>query len=306
VYGRSQGSFFQRAAAVLVTSPGNLDHELNAYHVSSVREVLAIQALHSLEAFHIRGETSLEYGHPGPLFDFWTGALLAMGAVAVFVRLGSADGFLLASWLWLAMLLGSVLTTDAMFSPHLVVAIPALMLAPALMLERAWLGLTSLAGRYGTYLFGLAVVTLLGLALSGNVHDYFEVHVVQRLPAGRFTVLSTYARILNDRYRLYVIGRGDWTLQYDTPRFLIPNPDAVDVRDKPLDLPLGAVPTDKGVAFLVESSTNDYAQRMNAIRTAYPRGREEVISERTGNAVLTGYLVENADLVAANPNATRD
>jgi uncharacterized membrane protein len=306
VYGRNEGSFIQRAAAVLVTSPSNLDHELNAYHVSSVQEVLAIQTEHSLEAFHIRGETSLEYGHPGPLFDFWTGALLAMGAVAVFVRLGSAEGFLLASWIWIAVFLGSVMTTDAMFSPHLVVAIPALVLAPALMLERAWLGVTSLSGRTGTYLFGLAVVTLLGLALSGNVHDYFEVHVVQRQPAGRFTVLSTYARMMNDRYRLYVIGKGDWTLQYDTPRFLVPNPDAVDVRDKPLDVPLSAIPSNKGAAFLVESSANDYAQRMNAIRAAYPRGREEVISERTGNAVLTGYLVENADLVAANPSATRD
>src|SRR5579859_8155621 len=133
IYGRSEGSFVQRAAAVLVTNPSNLQHELDAYHVTSVPEVLAIQADHTLEAFHIRGETSLEYGHPGPLFDFWTGALLAMGALAICFRLfsGSGRGILLASWLWLALLLGSVLTTDAMFSPHIVVAIPALVLGAA-------------------------------------------------------------------------------------------------------------------------------------------------------------------------------
>src|SRR5439155_9321148 len=115
IYGRSQGSFVQRAAAVLVTSPSNLQHELDAYHVSSLQEVLAIQAQHTLEAFHIRGETSLEYGHPAPLFDFWTGALLAMGALGILLRPGSARGLLLASWVWLALILGSVVVTDALY-----------------------------------------------------------------------------------------------------------------------------------------------------------------------------------------------
>ena len=86
VYGRSEGSFVQRATAVLVTSPTNLQHELDAYHVNTLWEVLAIQAQRTLEAFNIRGETSLEYGHPGPLFDFWTDALLAMGALAILLR----------------------------------------------------------------------------------------------------------------------------------------------------------------------------------------------------------------------------
>jgi hypothetical protein len=262
--------------------------------------------VHSLEAFNIRGETSLEYGHPGPLFDFWTAALLAMGAIAVLVRLGSANGFLLGAWFWLALFLGSVMTTDALFSPHLVVAIPAMVLVPALVLERAWVGLSTIGGRAVGFVFGAWVVALLGLALQANVHDYFDVQIVQRQPANRFTVLSNYARMTNDSYRLYVIGRSDWTLQYDTPRFLVPNPDAVDVRDKPLALPLSAIPSNKGVAFLVESGAQDFAARLNAIRTAYPQGHEEVISERSGTPVMTSYLVENADLIAASPGATRD
>jgi hypothetical protein len=274
--------------------------------VSSLPEVLAIQAQHTLEAFHIRGETSLEYGHPGPLFDFWTGALLAMGAIGVLLRLGSAPGVLLASWVWLALLLGSVLTTDAMFSPHIVVAIPALVLAAALMLERAWQGVTLLSGHFGTYAFAVPVVALLGLALLGNVHDYFDIQVVLRQPASRFTLLSTYARSLDDRYRLYVIGRPDWTLNYDTPRFLVPNPDAVDVRDGALALPLEHIPRSKGVAFLVERGADDYAERLEAIRRTYPDGSESLISERSGTPVFTSYLVENRVLGAANPVATRD
>jgi 4-amino-4-deoxy-L-arabinose transferase-like glycosyltransferase len=306
VYGRSEGSFIQRAAAVLVTSPSNLEHELNAYHVKTVPEVLAIQAQHSVEAFHIRGETSLEYGRNGPLFDFWTGALLAMGSIAILLRLGSSRGVLLASWFWIALFLGSVMTTDALFSPHLVVAIPALVLAPALMLDYAWRGVSSLTGRIGTYVFAVPVVVLLGLALQGNIHDYFQVQVVERQPAGRFSLLSNYASSIADRYRLYVIGRSDWTLNYDTPRFLVPTRDAVDVRTAPLALPLDRIPATAGVAFLVENSADDYVERMATIRRAYPDGQEEIVFERPGSPTFTSYRVDNAAVSAANPAATRD
>ncbi|HLZ29314.1 MAG TPA: glycosyltransferase family 39 protein [Chloroflexota bacterium] len=307
VYGRSEGSFIQRAAAVLVTNPTNLQHELDAYHVNSLWEVLAIQTQRSVEAFNIRGETSLEYGHPGPLFDFWTAALLAMGAFAALLRLGSARGVLLASWVWLALILGSILTTDALFSPHVVVAIPALMLVPALMLDRAWRGVSSLGGRLGSSVFAVPVCVVLGLALQANVHDYFDIQIVERQPAGRFTLLSRYAASTNASYRLYVIGRDDWTLTYDTPRFLIPSPDAVDVRNAPLALPLDRIPANKGVAFLVENNPADFEQRMSAIRRAYPDGVEATIAERPGGpATFTSYLVENAALAAAEPTASRD
>ncbi|GAC1321984.1 MAG: hypothetical protein NVSMB2_19110 [Chloroflexota bacterium] len=306
VYARREGSFIQRAAAVLVTSPPNLQHELDAYHVPGLGEVLAIQTQRTLEAFHIRGETSVEYGHPGPLFDVWTGALLAMAAVAVLFRPGSGRGILLASWVWLALLLGSVLTTDAMFSPHIVVAIPAFALGAALMLDRAWQAVSSLYGRRATYLCAIPVAILLGLALRANIHDYFDVHVVAYQPAGRFTLLSTYALSINDRYQLYVIGLDDWTLTYSTPRFLIPNPDAVDVRNHSLALPLASIPTSKGVAFLVESAADDAAQRMDSIRAAYPDGRETLIRQQTGRPVFTSYLVEHSALLASRPTVPGD
>jgi uncharacterized membrane protein len=306
VFAQDSGSFGARTSGVLLTTPSNLQHEMYGYHVDSLPAVLAIQAQHSLEAFNIRGETSLQYGRTGPLFDFWTDALLAMGALGILLRLGSARGFLLASWVWLALILGSVMTTDALFSPHVLVALPALMLAPALLLDRAWLGVTRLAGRMGTYAFAVPLALLLGLALQANVHDYFEVQVRDSQAAGRFTVLSKYAASINASYRLYVIGRGDWTLNYDTPHFLVPNADAVDVRNASLTLPLDRIPASKGVAFLVENGADDYAQRMSALQQNYPSGQGKVLFERPGSPVLTSYLVENSALTAADPAAVRD
>ena len=72
VFARSPASFSARTSGVLITSPDNLQHELGGYHVSTFPEVLVIQIQHTLEAFNIRGETSLQYGHPAPLLDYVT------------------------------------------------------------------------------------------------------------------------------------------------------------------------------------------------------------------------------------------
>ena len=306
VFLQDPSNFNARTAGVLVTSPDNFRHEADGYQVGTLGEVLAIQAERTLEAFNILGETSLQYGHPAPLLDFWTGALLAMSAIAILLRPGSARGFLLALWVWLTLLAGSVLTVDALFSPRVLLVLPALLLGPALILDRAWSAVTALSGRIGTYAFALPVVALLGLALQANMHDYFDVQVVQREPAGRFTLLASYAAGIQNRYRLYAIGQTDWTLTSEAPRFLVPTVAAVNVRDGPLALPLDHIPQDRGVAFLVENGTADFSQRLDAIQRAYPVGHGEVVFERPGNPTLTSYLVEHADLVTASPGAVQD
>ena len=85
----------------------------------------------------------------------------------------------------------------------------------------------------------------------------------------------------------------------EAPRFLVRNLDAVSIRNGPLNLPLALVPRTRGVGFLVENRAADYGQRMDAIRRAYPRGREEVITARDGKPTFTSYLVEHADLLPA-------
>ncbi len=213
---------------------------------------------------------------------------------------------MLAGWVWLTLFVGSALTVDALFSPRVLLALPALAIGVALVLDRAWGGVTRLAGQAGTLAFALPVVAVLGLALQANVHDYFDVQVVERQPAGRFTVLANYAKTIGAGYRMYAIGREDWSLNNEPTRFLLPNADAVNVRNTSLSLLLAAVPANKGVAFLVENSMPDFDQRMALIQRTYPNGRATVLAQRSGSAVFTSYLVENAELVAANPSAARD
>jgi 4-amino-4-deoxy-L-arabinose transferase-like glycosyltransferase len=306
VFARNPASFSARTAGVLITSPDNLRHELAGYHVGTIQEVLAIQVERTLEAFNIHGETSLQYGHPTPLLDPWTGGLVAMSAIGILLRFGSPRGALLALWVWLTLFVGSVLTVDALFSPRALLALPALAIGAALVLERAWQGVSRVAGRIGGLAFTVPVLVVLGLALQANVHDFFDVQVVERQPARRFTVLSTYALTIADGYRMYAIGRADWSLNNEASRFLLPNVDAVNVRNDALSLPLALIPFNKGAAFLVEDGAADYHERLAAIQEAYPSGRQQVVSTRSGEAVFTSYLVDNADLIAANPGATRN
>jgi hypothetical protein len=206
---------------------------------------------------------------------------------------------LLAAWFWLALLLGSVLTTDALFSPHLTVAIPVLALVPALLIDRLWTGVGQLAGRVGTLACTLPVVALLGLALQANLHDYFVVHTQERRPAGAFTLVSQYVNAVNEQYRVYMIGRDGWTLTYATPHFLVPHPDAVDVRAQALGLPLSDLPPTKGVAFVVDNGFELAAARLAALRQAYPTGAESVVYERPGQPAFTTYQVDRPALLAA-------
>jgi 4-amino-4-deoxy-L-arabinose transferase-like glycosyltransferase len=307
IYARNPQDFTSRTSGVLITTPANLEHEMSGYHVSTLRDVVGIQAVRTLEAFNIDGETSLQYGHPGPLFDVWTGGLLALSAAATLLSFASSRGVLHATWVWSALLFGSVLTVDALFSPRVLLALPALVLAPALMLDRVWRGVTQVSGRIGTYLFGVLLLGVLALALQANMHDYFDLQIVQRQPANRFTLLANYAQPLAERYRLYAIGTDDFSFSSEAPRFLLPNADAVNVRSTPLSLPLDLIPSTRGVAFLVENSARDYPQRMALLHRWYATGHEEVITDtRTGKPVFTSYIVENADLSAANPDAARN
>jgi hypothetical protein len=298
VFARNPGDFTARTSGVLITSPTNLAHELDGYHVNTLQEVVAIQTVRSLEAFNVTGETSLQYGHTAPLLDPWTGGLLAMSAIAILLKPGSSRGVLLASWVWLALIIGSIFTVDALFSPRVLLALPALVLGPALMVDYAWRAATFVFGRIGLYAFSVPVVLVLALALQANVHDYFDVQVVERQPANRFTLLARYAQTLADQYQLYAIGTDDWSLTSEAPRFLVPQADEVNVRGGPLALPLSSIPSTRGVAFLVENAAPDYAQRMADIHRWYPAGHEQVLADpHTGSPVFTSYTVEHADLL---------
>lgn len=286
--------FNSRAAEVWVLTPENVRHEMSAYGVGSVWAVLRIQGQRTLEAFTYTGGSGLQYGHPGPLLDPWTGALFVLGVGAFAFRVRRRSYGLLAAWLWSTLILGAVLTLDAPFSPHLVGMLPVLALLPALSVDAGWRATAGLFGRSGKAVFAVCAAGVLTAALVANVRDYLEMQVIREQPAGFFTVLARYAREVNGQYRVYLVSNPDTSLGYETVRFLAPDLDGADLRDAPLTspvLPGGSSIGTKGAAFIVEAALPDFAPRLEQLQQVYPGGRAELHRSTRGDLLFASYLV---------------
>jgi hypothetical protein len=52
----------------------------------STASVVGTQLVNALSAFNLRGETSVQYGHSGPLLDFWTAPFFVLGVAYAIAR----------------------------------------------------------------------------------------------------------------------------------------------------------------------------------------------------------------------------
>jgi 4-amino-4-deoxy-L-arabinose transferase-like glycosyltransferase len=301
VWSRSAEGMAARSSEFIFNAP-SYQHELSSLHVDSMWSVIAAQTVRTLEAFNIRGGTGLQYAHPWPLLDPWTGALLAIGALPFLVRLRSSNDVLLAAWVWLGLIVGSVLTVDALFTPHGLVVLPALTIVAALALDYMWSASASV-GALGRAAATLAVTAIIVAAFYANADDYFRVSYAFNQP-NTMSLLVRYANASNDRYRLVVFPSDGFNLTSEIPQFLVRNPDAMEVRNAQLQLPLADVPTRKGVAFLVQGSVADAAQLLTPIEAIYPQGETDVITRPDGKPGFVSYRVDHAALTEADPHAT--
>ena len=293
-YSKGPGRALERTSEVFVLRGENLRHEYGAYGVHSAGAVLARQAVNTLAAFNLKGETSDQYGQRAPLLDRWSGALFVLGAALVSATWRRPGPFLAGAWLWLTLLLGSVLTVDAAFSPRLVAAIGVFALLPALALD---VGRCALVARFG----GPGRVAAVGVAggivlLSAiaNVEGYFVTHELAT-GSGFYTTLARYAAGVNGRFRIYLLADADTSLGYDTVRFLVPDLDGVDVRDRALFLPIRPVPAEKGVTFVFRDAKDP---RFDTVKRAYPGGREAEQRSTNGHVQFVTYTVANRELAA--------
>jgi hypothetical protein len=295
-----------RTEGVWIFTPSNLGHLYYSYRVDRIEEVLLQQAIRSLTAFNLRGETTLQFGRREALLDFVSGALFILGLAVATLGLRRSRHFLLAAWFWLTLVFGGILTIDALSSLRTLGMVPAIMLMAALALDAGWRGLAAVAGPHGR----TAAVALIGLTLlvagRANFVSYFDYHVVRAAPAGFYTILARHILAANDRYRVYLIGPPDLTLRYETLAYLAPNLDGVDLRGQPLPLPLAHVPATKGVVFVVTVEPPEVARRLDAIRSAYPGGQEQLHASANGRPMFVSYLVEREQLLAARPDAAVD
>ncbi len=177
VSARMPSTLTDRSRGVFLLSAQNLEHSFESTGTDGLPQLLALQAAKSLSAFNWRGERSEQHSHAAPLLDFWSGAAFAVGLIA-FTAVGWRPRYrMIVLWFWANLILGSVLTVDAMFSPRMIVAVPIVFVFPALLLDR----LCSLGergfGRLGARGMGALLVGFVCASAVANYGDYFRLHV---------------------------------------------------------------------------------------------------------------------------------
>ncbi len=301
-YAKLPQGFSARSNDVLIFKRENMDTAKSRLKVDSVDEVLIAQARATLGMFSVGGDTSRQFRHFGPLADTVTAALFVLGLSVATARFSEPRYFLFAAWAWLTLIVGSALTIEPPFTPRLVAMTGPLAVLPALVLDASWRGLAGALGRRGAAIGTALVVLLLGFVLHANYMDYFTVQVTTYQQPDRWVLLSRFIESINSRYRVFYVGdRPESSLTYQTARFLLPDLDGGDAPNLLIPLRREQIPPDKGAAFLVEAGVVDHDQRLQALRTAYPGGREEEHYMWSGLRHFTSYLVEREALVAQAP-----
>lgn len=279
----SPSSLVERSSGVFVLSPGNLEHSRTALDAGGTGAVLATQVVSSLTAFNWMGEKSGQHAHPAPLLDFWTAALFALGVVAYTAVGWRRRVRLIALWFWSSLILGSVLTVDAMFSPRMIAAVPVIFVFAALVLDLFRSLAERTLGGAGRALAGLSLFAFLAAATVANYRDYFDLHVRLLQPPGAPTVLARFIQDLDTGVRAYVYGHH--SVRYDTPRFLIPDADAVDMGDGPPRLPAPG----RAAVVVADAGWTRAAELAAAVAAAYPDATHTTLPLADGRIAFHVY-----------------
>jgi 4-amino-4-deoxy-L-arabinose transferase-like glycosyltransferase/DNA-binding beta-propeller fold protein YncE len=253
------------------------------------------QGRETLDVLYRRADQVFFYAikeHGGTMFPpFWAAIVMLSLAYATWKVWDSRFG-LVWIWFWFGML-GSMLTVDTPNLQRVTGAWPALMLLPAVLLDRifaaGWPLNMSLARKWATVPI-LAAVIFFGYT---SVQEYF-VHFVELCPYCGDTTQARYALALGKDYKAYEFGVGGYDVYftYGSTRFLAKDTEGVDVLAAADRLP--AIDSNgKGLAFLIYPSNREY---LPLLRLYYPGGTEETIRNPSGVEQFVSYKVTREQL----------
>ena len=272
-----------RNRTVSLLNPQVIDHLRGKYGVTSVAGVLQEQVRRSLLMFHRYGDNSTHFSLQRPMVDLLTATLLTLGLGYALLRLRQKGNFLFVSWLLITMVLGSMLTNDPPYWPHLVgILLPAAALA-ALGLDRLWAGAEAVFGQGGRVVFAsLVIVALVGVGVS-NWQLYYDYASGIARPRTR---IGRYLAALPAETRAFIVEDPFHSRDREI-RFLVGERPVADVSEEALRA--GDLPTFSGPAVFI--ITPNHSAVLEVLRQAYPGGASREHREPTGYLAFFSYEV---------------
>ena len=181
-----------RSNLVALWNPTVMTHLMSKYGVDTVGHVWLEQFKRTFLTFFLYPDASTHFGFPGPMVNALTAALLILGVGYALRQIRDERYFTLIIWLLATLLLGGVSTNDPPFWPHLVIALPAVILLGAIAAQRTWSTFMEVAPETWQRGAGIALAALLALMIViagiGNwqvyvKHTHDNASVAYGLPA---------------------------------------------------------------------------------------------------------------------------
>jgi 4-amino-4-deoxy-L-arabinose transferase-like glycosyltransferase len=202
-----------RGNLVTIFNPAVVTHLQSKYGVASLAGVLWENLKRTVLVFSAYGDASTHFGLSRPFVDLFTAVFLALGVGYSLRHVQQARHFLLLVWLAGTLILGSFISNDPPFWPHLIIVLIPVCILAAVALERLWYAAGLLLGSAGGRLGGVLITTALIFVGLNNWEVY-------------------YAHVRNNAQPLVRMGRLIASLDSSVQVFLIKEPYA---RERLLD-----------------------------------------------------------------------
>lgn len=260
--------------------------------------VLFNQLRVTTEVLYRSGDPTVFYAireHGGSMLPPLLAALTLLGLAYSTWKSWDARFGLVNIWFWVGVL-GPALTIDTPSVQRLVCAWPAVMLFPAVILDRVFAAASPLSPSLARRWAAAPLVLLLIVFSIDGYREYF-IHYRSLCPYCTSTTQARYVQGLGTDYKVYQMGVGDSLVPigYGSTRFVAGEVEGMDLAAPADTLPLidGA---SKGAAFIIYPENYAY---LPLVRLFYPGGLEEQVRGTDGSEQFVSYKLSAQQLGAA-------
>lgn len=197
---------WSRTRDTSIFTPRAREHLAYSYGTNDLGAIFWIQLRKAAGLFHLNGDTSVQYGYPGPLLDPVSGALFVLGLAAWGARLLTRRGQAMLLWLLVPVIAGAALTIDTPFYPRISGAMPFAAITVAYGLHRLTTALGALRPiRFVRGAEHALLAAVLAVVLAANIRTYF-IDYAPRHRHSIFVEMSEWIRAHGADRTTYLVG----------------------------------------------------------------------------------------------------
>jgi hypothetical protein len=178
-------------------------HQLASYETDSPFIVLIQQIWRTFLTLHLTGDGSPHFSFQRPMVSPVSALFFVLGLGYALLRIKDIKYFTMLAWIFLTFILGSVLTADPPYWPHLNIALPAIFIVAAAGIESLAKILRKTFGRISYMVF---IWVMAGILLVTGINNWQVYYDYVKNNAGNRIRIARYLNSLPSSYHVYLIS----------------------------------------------------------------------------------------------------